>query len=89
MGMLELVWGEGWLSPGGQQEVATAINDIDFHGETVLDIGCGVGEVDFLLIENHDALHVTGIDVEDAVLVTARRRAEARKLAKKCGFVKV
>ena len=50
IGMLELVWGEGWLSPGGPEEVATAIKGIDFRGKTVLDIGCGVGGVDFLLI---------------------------------------
>jgi phosphoethanolamine N-methyltransferase len=89
IGMLELVWGEGWLSPGGPQEVATAIQGIDFRGKTVLDIGCGVGGIDFLLVETHGALHVTGIDVEDTVLAAARGRAEARKLAEKCGFVKV
>src|SRR5262245_33532123 len=89
IGMLELVWGEGWLSPGGPEEVAAAIKDIDFRGKTVLDIGCGVGGVDFLLIETHGAGYVTGIDVEDTVLTTARRRAEAHGLAGRCGFVKV
>ena len=89
IGLLELVWGEGWLSPGGPEEVATAINDIDFRGKTVLDIGCGIGGVDFHLIESHGALYVTGIDVEDTVLTLARQRAEARSLAERCGFVKV
>jgi phosphoethanolamine N-methyltransferase len=89
IGMLELVWGEGWLSPGGPEEVAAAIEGIDFRGKTVLDIGCGVGGIDFLLVEAHGALYVTGIDVEDTVLATARRRAEARKLTQSCGFVKV
>src|SRR5262245_25232810 len=89
IGMLELVWGEGWLSPGGPEEVAAVINGIDFRGKTVLDIGSGVGGVDFLLIETHGALYVTGIDVEDTVLITARQRAETRKLTERCGFVKV
>ena len=89
IGMLELVWGEGWLSPGGPDEVATAIKGVDFRGKTVLDIGCGVGGVDFLLVENYGARYVTGIDVEDTVLTTARRRAGDRKLTEACGFVKV
>ncbi len=89
IGMLELVWGEGWLSPGGPEEVAAVIKGIDFRGKTILDIGCGVGGVDFLLIETHGAGYVTGIDVEDTVLTTARQRAEAHGLAERCGFVKV
>ena len=80
IGRLELVWGEGWLSPGGPEEVAAAIEGIDFRGKTVLDIGCGVGGVDFLRIETHGALHVTGVDVEDTVFTTApaRRGEEPR-----------
>lgn len=89
IGLLELVWGDGWLSPGGPAEVGTAIKGIDFRGKTVLDIGCGIGGVDFLLIEDHGALYVTGIDVEDTVLTIARQRAEARKLSEQCGFLKV
>src|SRR5262245_33334676 len=89
IGMLGLVGCEGGLSPGGPEEVATAIKGIDFRGKSVLDIGCGVGGVDFLLIESHGAHYVTGIDVEDTVIATARRRAEDRSLTEKCGFVKV
>jgi len=89
IGMLELIWGEGWLSPGGPEEVATTIKGIDFRGKTVLDIGCGVGGVGFLLIETHGARYITGIDVEDTVLMTARRRAETKGLTEKCGFAKV
>jgi ubiquinone/menaquinone biosynthesis C-methylase UbiE len=89
IGMLELVWGEGWLSPGGPEVVAATIKGISFAGKTVLDIGCGVGGVDFLLCETHRARYITGIDVEDTVLTTARKRAEARGLDACCGFVKV
>ncbi len=89
IGMLELVWGEGWLSPGGPDEVAAVIKGIDFNGKTVLDIGCGVGGVDFLLVETHGAGYVTGIDVEEGVLTTARRRAEAKGFTNRCGFARV
>lgn len=89
IGMLELVWGEGWLSPGGPEEVAAAIKGISFAGKSVLDIGCGVGGVDFLLCQTHGARYVTGIDVEETVLATARQRAEAKGLSACCGFIKV
>ena len=59
---LEIMWGEGWLSPGGPEEVERLIAGIDFAGKRVLDIGCGVGGVDFLLCERHGAGHVTAID---------------------------
>ena len=57
--MLEVVWGEGWLSPGGPEEVARVLDGIDLKGKSVLDIGCGVGGVDFLLVEDHGAGFVT------------------------------
>ncbi|HKQ95255.1 MAG TPA: methyltransferase domain-containing protein [Aestuariivirgaceae bacterium] len=89
VGMLEVVWVEGWLSPGGPEEVARAVDSVDFAGKTVLDIGCGVGGIDFLLVEQYGAAHVTGIDVEDTVLVIARSRAERRGLSGRTAFVKV
>ena len=68
IGMLEAVWGEGWLSPGGPEEVARVIDGVPLSGKSVLDIGCGVGGVDFYLIETGGAAHVTGIDVEETAV---------------------
>ena len=42
IGILELVWGEGWLSPGGPEEVASAIKGIEFNLE-ILDGGIDAG----------------------------------------------
>jgi SAM-dependent methyltransferase len=89
VGMLEVVWGEGWLSPGGPDEVARAVQSIDFREKSVLDIGCGVGGVDFLLLETYAAAHVTGIDVEETVLDIARTRAKRRGLAERTSFIRV
>ena len=63
IGMLEAIWGEGYLSPGGPKEVARIIGNQNLHGLKLLDIGCGVGGIDIALITSHDAAHVTGIDV--------------------------
>jgi ubiquinone/menaquinone biosynthesis C-methylase UbiE len=87
--LLEVVWGEGWLSPGGPEEVARILHGLDLAGKSILDIGCGVGGIDVLLVEQHGASFVLGIDVEDTVLSAARRRAEAKGLASRLGFVKV
>jgi phosphoethanolamine N-methyltransferase len=89
IGMLERVWGDGWLSPGGPEEVGRILQGLDLDGKSVLDIGCGAGGVDVTLIDNHRAGYVTGIDVEDTVLAHARRTAAKAGLAERIGVVKV
>lgn len=89
IGLLEAVWGEGWLSPGGPEEVARIIAGLEVRGKEVLDIGCGVGGIDFLLLDGHGAARVTGVDVEDAVLNTAGSRARRRGLDGQLQFIKV
>ena len=66
--MLESVWGEGFLSPGGAEEVARVVGGLDLAGKAVLDIGCGAGGIDIALVRQHGAGHVLGLDVEDSVL---------------------
>ncbi len=44
--MLEAVWGTGFLSPGGPEEVSRVIGAHDLRGKSVLDIGCGAGGID-------------------------------------------
>ena len=75
IGMLEHLWGDGWLSPGGPEEVKRLLDGLDLSGKSVLDIGCGAGGIDVLLVETYGAAYVTGIDVEDTVLAHARERA--------------
>jgi phosphoethanolamine N-methyltransferase len=87
--MLEAVWGEGWLSPGGPEEVVRLIAGIPFHDKEILDIGCGTGGIDFYLVRSCGARHVTGIDVETTVVETARRRAQEHGLADRVAFQKV
>ena len=89
IGLLELVWGEGFLSPGGPDEVARVVDGIPLTGRSVLDIGCGVGGIDVALVQTFGAGWVTGIDVEDTVLASARRRIERHRLTDRIGVVKV
>ena len=87
--MLEAVWGDGWLSPGGPDEIARLLEGIELDGKSVLDIGCGAGGIDVLLVEKHGASYVTGIDVEDTVLAHARAQAAKAGFANRIGVVKV
>lgn len=87
--MLEIVWGDGWLSPGGPSEVDLVLEGLSLAGKSILDIGSGAGGVDVLLVERHGAGYVMGIDVEDTVIATARSKVEARGLSHRIGFAKV
>ncbi len=74
---LETLWGEGYLSPGGPEEVARVLDGLDLRGKRVLDIGCGSGAITLSLVRDHGAAHVTGIDVEADVVAAARARISA------------
>jgi phosphoethanolamine N-methyltransferase len=89
IGLLELVWGEGFLSPGGPDEVDRVVAGIPLAGARVLDIGCGVGGVDLHLVRAHGAGHVTGVDVEATVLAVADERAQLAGLAERMSFAQV
>lgn len=83
---LEFVWGEGFLSPGGPEEVRAIVSRHGVRGAKVLDIGCGLGGVDLLLVSEHGASHVVGIDVNPDVIVLARELAERKGLSRAVTF---
>jgi SAM-dependent methyltransferase len=87
--LLEGVWGDGFLSPGGPEEIARLIGTHDLGGKSVLDIGCGAGGIDVTLVRNHGAGYVTGIDVEDTVITHARTHVAAAGLSDRIGLCKV
>lgn len=86
---LEEMWGEGFLSPGGAAEVARILDGVEIAGRTVLDVGCGSGACVVLMARDFDAVHVTGIDVEDPVCAAARVRAEEAGVADRATIEKV
>jgi phosphoethanolamine N-methyltransferase len=83
------MWGEGFLSPGGADEVARIVADTPVTGARVLDIGCGIGGVDVVLVEALGAGHVTAIDVEPSLVEHARRRVRARGLERRIDLLVV
>ena len=71
LNLLKTVWGEGFLSPGGTDEIDGIMKGIDASDETVLDIGCGCGGAAIHLIKNRGAKSVLGIDTESLVIQRA------------------
>src|SRR5260221_8631526 len=61
---LELIWGEGFLSPGGPAEVEATLGGRDIRGAEVLDIGCVIGGIDLLLLERFRAGKVFCLDIQ-------------------------
>jgi ubiquinone/menaquinone biosynthesis C-methylase UbiE len=84
---LEALWGDGYLSPGGPEEVDRVLEGLSLQGKTVLDIGCGSGGITLHLIERHGAAHAIGFDVELPVVEAARLRAAKRGLSARATFV--
>jgi phosphoethanolamine N-methyltransferase len=83
--MLEMVWGEGFMAPGGAGNVAKIVDGIDLQGKRVLDIGCGIGGPAFLLTNTYGA-NVVGTDLESQLIEIAKERAEKLGLAEKTDF---
>ncbi|MEY8843217.1 class I SAM-dependent methyltransferase [Cribrihabitans sp. XS_ASV171] len=86
---LEALWGEGYLSPGGPDEVARVLAGVPVRGAQALDIGCGSGAITLALIRDHGAAKVTGIDVEAPVCAQARRRVQDRGLSGQVDIIEV
>lgn len=86
---LELLWGEGFLSPGGPAETARILEGTDLTGLDVLDIGCGIGGIDVLLARDYGARSVTGVDIEEPLIRRCRERAVRTGLAGRLAFTLV
>jgi len=73
---LEWMWGEGFLSPGGPEEVGKILKGVEVSDKDVLDIGCGIGGIELLLVSEFGAAHVVGIDIESDLVAKAQRRVD-------------
>jgi len=85
--VLEAVWGEGFMSPGGTDEVDGYLHDISLAGLSVLDIGCGLGGVDIHMVLQHKASKVTGIDIEPELIPRCERLAQKHNVVEQTEFL--
>lgn len=80
--LLQIIWGEGFLSPGGAPELARLLEGCDIAGCSVLDIGCGLGAIDAALVTDYGARSVVGIDIDPALIVSMKARIERAGLGR-------
>ena len=83
--MLELIWGKGYMTPGGPANVAKLMKGTDPAGKRILDIGCGIGGPAFDIARLFDA-DVVGIDIEAPLIERAIAAAKKNGLQDQCQF---
>ena len=86
---LELIYGKGYLSAGGDNEVSDLFHGINIQGKSVLDLGCGLGGAAVAMIQNLGANHVTGIDIDDNLLVRAEELVRLHRLESQISLMRV
>ncbi|MDP9137830.1 MAG: methyltransferase domain-containing protein [Pseudomonadota bacterium] len=80
---LEMLWGDGFLSPGGPVEVHEIVAGLDLRGKRILDIGCGTAGPAIVLAAELGAGEVVGLDIEARLLDRAARHVERASLARR------
>ena len=73
---MEMIYGEGYLSAGGDREVARIFSGVKVAGKSVLDVGCGLGGAAVSIARDLDAGHVHGVDIDQGVLSRAAQLVE-------------
>jgi phosphoethanolamine N-methyltransferase len=83
--MLEIIWGEGYMAPGGPGNVAKLLDGTEPEGKRILDIGCGIGGPAMDMVRLHGA-EVVGIDLESPLIERAAAAARRSGLHGQCTF---
>ena len=78
--LFQLLWGDGFLSPGGEEHLAEIVKGLDLQDKLVLDIGCGLGGFDVVLAKTYGA-RVIGLDVEAPLIAQGKQRVIEAGLA--------
>jgi len=85
---LDIVWGEGFMAPGGEGNIDNLVNGLDIFGKRVLDIGCGQGMPACILADKYGA-YVVGTDLENHLVEISKRRAQKMGVSDRTEFQQV
>jgi cyclopropane fatty-acyl-phospholipid synthase-like methyltransferase len=80
MPLMDLVWGKGFIAPGGEGNVDRIVRDVDLKGKRVLELGSGAGGGSLVLAGKHGA-SVVGLELESPLVELSRQLAEEAGLS--------
>ena len=83
---MQRLYGNGYLSPGGAEEVEQILDGVTVRDRRVLDLGCGVGGAAIRLVRKLGAGSVLGLDVEEPVLERAAAAVKTAGLSERITF---
>lgn len=72
IGLVEMIYGKGFLSQGGERSVQEMIGDLNLDAAQVLDIGSGLGGPSIYLAKRYQA-HVTGLEPQAWMIECAHK----------------
>jgi phosphoethanolamine N-methyltransferase len=70
--VLDLIWGEGFMAPGGEGNIDNLVKGLYLQNKRVLDIGCGQGRPACILAQKYGA-HVVGTDLEEHLIERSKQ----------------
>jgi len=87
--VLEAVWGEGFMSPGGTEEIDRVLGNVDLSRARVLDIGCGIGGAAVHIALTRKPMAITGVDIEENLVDLSQTLADKNGVSDICSFRQV
>ncbi len=85
MPIMDLVWGRGYIAPGGDGNVAKIVEGVDLSGSLVIDFGSGSGGGAVALARDHGA-SVIGLELEPPLVERSRLIAAEADVADRVEF---
>lgn len=85
LSMVELLWGKGFIAPGGEGNVDRIVEGIDLTGKDVLEIGSGLGGGTMVLAGKYGA-RVLGLEIEAPLVERVTQYAREAGLADRIEF---
>ena len=85
MPIMDLVWGKGFIAPGGEGNVDRIVEGIDLKGKCVLELGSGAGGGTLVLAGKYGA-DVVGLELEQALVELSQRNARDAGLSQQAEF---
>ncbi len=85
MPLMDLIWGKGFIAPGGEGNVDRIVEGVDLNGKRVLELGSGAGGGTLVLAGKHGA-QVVGLELEQPLVELSRQHAREAGLSEQVEF---